>query len=399
VAITHAWGHAFSDTVEALASFAGQVHERFHKESPEDVTFWIDVFAVNRHRAEEEYASDLERAPFRAAVAKAQHGAAMVLDEEVKPFRRVWPLFEVHCAHELGRPLELVTREGLVTSSSVVAIEIAGRLANLSAIEATANSAHDWYVVTKSMTEQCLRSLSMAQFKKMELGRIDFWKFDSVVGGILATPLLRASLDAADVRASLVFIGLGAECGAATLAKMMHLGADLREVKVRTRFASQVGLLHVFAYFGWVEPLRFVLEQGASAATPDSETHTPLHRASREGHLDAAALLLEYSAPVAASDGVGCTPLHRAASIGHRLVADLLINHRAPLSTSDNNGMTPLHRAVTSGHCDVVKLLLERGAMVRGAGSGKAARIPLRCFAEQAGHYQVAELLREYQYQ
>ena len=33
--------------------------------------------------------------PFNAALAQAEDGAVMVLDEEINPFKRIWCLFEI----------------------------------------------------------------------------------------------------------------------------------------------------------------------------------------------------------------------------------------------------------------------------------------------------------------
>ena len=36
-----------------------------------------------------------EQEPFNAALAKARHGAVMVLDSRAEPMRRIWCLYEV----------------------------------------------------------------------------------------------------------------------------------------------------------------------------------------------------------------------------------------------------------------------------------------------------------------
>ena len=60
------------------------------KESPDDVVFWICLFALNQHQAAMEVGSSPELGPFNAALAKARWGAVMVLDEFAQPFKRVW---------------------------------------------------------------------------------------------------------------------------------------------------------------------------------------------------------------------------------------------------------------------------------------------------------------------
>ena len=78
--VSHWWGHPFERTVQALENFAKSVYEKIGKKSPDDVVFWVCLFALNQHQAAAEVGSTPEEGPFNAALAKARYGAVMVLD-------------------------------------------------------------------------------------------------------------------------------------------------------------------------------------------------------------------------------------------------------------------------------------------------------------------------------
>ena len=82
------------------------------KATPDDVTFWICLFALDQHRPSEEVGKSLDDAPFNRALEQAKHGMVMVLDEAVQPFKRIWCLYEVQRSHELAKKLEIVTENG-----------------------------------------------------------------------------------------------------------------------------------------------------------------------------------------------------------------------------------------------------------------------------------------------
>ena len=61
----------------------------------------------------------------------------------------------------------------------------------------------------------------------------------------------------------------------------------------------------------------------------------------------------------------GVTPLHYASREGHIEVAHFLVECGADARAQDNYGTTPLHLASESGHLDIVRFLIERGADTR----------------------------------
>ena len=84
--VSHFWGHLFSQTVTALRRWA-EMNAQMRTESPKSVVFWICLFALNQHAVADEVGENPMQGPFNAALAQAEDGAVMVLDEEINPFK------------------------------------------------------------------------------------------------------------------------------------------------------------------------------------------------------------------------------------------------------------------------------------------------------------------------
>ena len=108
--VSHFWGHDFSSTVTALDLWAKanyDSHDRMTSEK-QSLVFWICLFALNQHNVAEEVGENPREGPFNAALAQATGGAVMVLDEEIRPFSRLWCLFEISRLKDLQQPFELI---------------------------------------------------------------------------------------------------------------------------------------------------------------------------------------------------------------------------------------------------------------------------------------------------
>ena len=92
------------------------------------------------------------------------------------------------------------------------------------------------------------------------------------------------------------------------------------------------------------------------------DVSTPLHLASREGHVEVARILVEHGADVTDQDNHGWTPLHRAAETGMVEVAHFLVEHGAEVTAQNKGGLTPLHQASKSGNVDLLRFLIRHGA-------------------------------------
>jgi len=129
------------------------------------------------------------------------------------------------------------------------------------------------------------------------------------------------------------------------------------------RFPKEMTGLHLAAYFGVEAVVKLLLEDVNSKA---SDGQTPLHWASKSGHLETAQLLLEKGADVNAIDRTIRTPLHWASQNGHLETAQLLLEKGANVNTADKAGLTPLHLASQNGHVKVAQLLAAAQDLRRG---------------------------------
>ncbi|KAF4521454.1 hypothetical protein B566_EDAN001751 [Ephemera danica] len=133
---------------------------------------------------------------------------------------------------------------------------------------------------------------------------------------------------------------------------------------VNTPDAETVTLLHWAAINNRKEIIKYYINLGAVVDAIGGELQsTPLHWATRQGHLGAVVLLMQYGADPSLRDGEGCSCVHLAAQFGHTAVVAYLVAKGVNVNMQDRNGMTPLMWSaykVTS--LDPTRLLLTFGA-------------------------------------
>ncbi|XP_034255303.1 transient receptor potential cation channel subfamily A member 1 [Thrips palmi] len=125
----------------------------------------------------------------------------------------------------------------------------------------------------------------------------------------------------------------------------------------------------------------------------DSAGCSPLHYASREGHIRSLENLIRLGACINLKNHNNESPLHFAARFGrYNTVRQLLDSEKGSfiINESDGEGLTPLHIASQQGHTRVVQLLLNRGALLHRDHMG---RNPLH-LAAMSGYTQTMELLQ-----
>ncbi|XP_046394667.1 palmitoyltransferase Hip14 isoform X3 [Ischnura elegans] len=128
--------------------------------------------------------------------------------------------------------------------------------------------------------------------------------------------------------------------------------------------SETVTLLHWASINNRKEIIKYYVSKGAVVDAVGGELmSTPLHWATRQGHLGAVVLLMQCGADPSLRDGEGASCIHLAAQFGHTAVVAYLVAKGVSVDMRDRNGMTPLMWSaykVTS--LDPTRLLLTFGA-------------------------------------
>jgi ankyrin repeat protein len=102
--------------------------------------------------------------------------------------------------------------------------------------------------------------------------------------------------------------------------------------------------------------------------------HSPLHYASRAGHIEIVKLLLSNNAdPNRQTTAGGATALHRAAFSGHLQIVKLLLDYGASPLLHDRDGCTALDKSISQGHEAVTRLLREYIGVISTQNAGSVA--------------------------
>ncbi|GLH03362.1 hypothetical protein R5R35_007131 [Gryllus longicercus] len=133
---------------------------------------------------------------------------------------------------------------------------------------------------------------------------------------------------------------------------------------VNQRDSETVTLLHWAAINNRRDIIRYYISKGAVVDAVGGELMaTPLHWATRQGHLGSVTLLMQYGADPSIRDAEGCSCIHHAAQFGHTAIVAYFVAKGVNVNMQDRNGMTPLMCSaykVTS--LDPTRLLLTFGA-------------------------------------
>ena len=133
--------------------------------------------------------------------------------------------------------------------------------------------------------------------------------------------------------------------------------------------------LHVASRNGHVKAACKLIEFGANLTAQDKDGNTPLHLVSKEGEVDVARMLIERGAVLTAQDNYGNTPLHLASDSPFWLrrpqisaeVSQMLLVHGADVNARNEDGFTPFALASEHGLTEIMDILAQHGADSRGS--------------------------------
>ena len=363
--VSHFWGHDFSSTVTALELWADSNYQKMTSEKS-SLVFWICLFALNQHNVAEEVGENPQQGPFNAALAQATGGAVMILDQDIKPFSRIWCLFEISRLKDLRRPFELICSEGSLsqpaTGSQAVSIKMlratCEALWKVGAAKAESSVAADKYQIWFETVDKHMRAVispfgPQRFFSHFDVSEGFFSDFDRYMQSLLSTAMFQLLVARGEITAAAKCCLYGADVGSEQLREICHSFQHEAERKdwlnnllMKTSDASAAQL---------------ALQLGADAKAVDNNGETALMFAARFGHEAAAKLLLEHGAEVKASRNDGLTALMAAAARGHGTVAQLLLEHRADVNAADNDGWTALTLATSAPRDSLALIGLLRG--------------------------------------
>ncbi|EDW41652.1 GM25572 [Drosophila sechellia] len=145
----------------------------------------------------------------------------------------------------------------------------------------------------------------------------------------------------------------------ARVRELVESGWDVNQPDSET-----VTLLHWAAINNRRDIIRYFLEKGATVDAVGGELNaTPLHWATRQGHLGAVVLLMAAGADPRIRDAEGCSCIHIAAQFAHTALVAYFIAKGVDPDLQDRGGMTALMwSAWKVCALDPVRLLLTLGA-------------------------------------
>lgn len=133
---------------------------------------------------------------------------------------------------------------------------------------------------------------------------------------------------------------------------------------VNQRDGENVTLLHWASINNRRDIVRLFISAGSELDAVGGELlSTPLHWASRQGHIGVIVQLMGAGANPSLRDGEGAAAIHLAAQFGHTAIVGYLIAKGQNVNTVDSNGMTPLMwAAYRTSTIDPLRLLVTLGS-------------------------------------
>ena len=369
--VSHYWGHLFSKTMRALRTWAEENYLKVHTEQPQSIMFWICLFALNQHVAAEEVGENPMQGPFNAALAQAECGADLVLDEQVNPFKRIWCLFEVSRLQALNKSLEVICDTGSLSKSSngcssasrEMLLKTCTELWKVSARRASCSVEDDKYRIFEEIINEdwkpaiaMLKKSLLQELERYELHDI-FSEFDCYIQSLLSTSLLERLLVCGQFQEAAVCCLHGAQ---ASEDAVDQICASFEANEQRRRWL-EIMLVRNVEDEAMVKSL---LDRKASVTARSRDGAPVLVLAAGHGLDSVVKLLLDHRADVAArKTREGITSLISAAQKGHASTVALLLDNGADCTVTKmigwGAGASALSLAALNGHESVVKVLLD----------------------------------------
>nr|CAD7266639.1 unnamed protein product [Timema shepardi] len=169
---------------------------------------------------------------------------------------------------------------------------------------------------------------------------------------------------------------------------------------------DKYSLLHVAAQYGQRGVLELLLDKGANILCKDKNENTPMHFASKNGHLDVVQCLVERMESkkfdkeyyryinlvlegINSKDKQGKTPLFIASEHNHLEVVKYLTEKGADVEICSRDGYSPLYIALLKGNTNVIHFLKDVATVDKGSKNGWT----LMHTASTNGHLNVIEHL------
>jgi ankyrin repeat protein len=198
---------------------------------------------------------------------------------------------------------------------------------------------------------------------------------------------IRNTIEERPTRPEATALYFAARCGLSELANYLII---THGENVNAKCGDLGTPLHAASRWGHLDTARVLLARGSDLSATDGIPRSPLCSAHRGGHLEAMRLLLEHGADVDAYyDHMGLL-LHDAAWNGRADAIHLLLQHNADVDARNYDNETPLHHASRTGEAGAAQLLLEHGAAVNA--QANHGNTPLY-MASIRGHVEAVQIL------